>query len=147
MVSLPKRRDFIKAGAAAGFAALAVTSGSAREFPARPERGRIRMGIGPWLGYGLWHIAAKKGLFMAQGLDSVEIVSFTTDADRNAALAEGELECCNAPTYAALDFVAAGLPLKIVALLDMSKTADAIISDGSVTDIKGIKGKQVAFEE
>ena len=43
--------------------------------------------------------------------------------------------------------MAAGLPIKIVALLDVSKTADAIISDGTVTDIKGLKGKQVAYEE
>jgi NitT/TauT family transport system substrate-binding protein len=43
--------------------------------------------------------------------------------------------------------MAAGLPIKIVALLDISKTADAMISDGSVTDIKGLKGKQVAYEE
>ena len=46
-----------------------------------------------------------------------------------------------------MNFIAAGLPLKIVALLDVSKTADAMISDGSVTDIKGLKGKQVAYEE
>ncbi len=46
-----------------------------------------------------------------------------------------------------MNFIAAGLPIKIVALLDVSKTADAIISDGSVTDIKGLKGKQVAYEE
>ena len=46
-----------------------------------------------------------------------------------------------------MNFIAAGLPLKIVALLDVSKTADAMISDGSVTDIKDLKGKQVAYEE
>jgi NitT/TauT family transport system substrate-binding protein len=46
-----------------------------------------------------------------------------------------------------MNFIAAGLPIRIVALLDVSKTADAIISDGSVTDIKGLKGKQVAYEE
>ena len=46
-----------------------------------------------------------------------------------------------------MDFVAAGLPIKIVALLDVSKTADAIISAGAVIDIKDLKGKQVAYEE
>ena len=46
-----------------------------------------------------------------------------------------------------MNFIAAGLPLKIVALLDVSKTADAMISDGSVTAVKDLKGKQVAYEE
>ena len=40
-------------------------------------------------------IAAKKGLFKQAGLDSVEIVNFTTDADINAALAAGRLQCGN----------------------------------------------------
>ena len=78
----------------------------------------------------------RKDLFKAQGLESVEVINFTTDADRNEAFATGRLQCCNVPTYTAMDLVAAGLPLKIVALLDVSKTADAIISDGSVSDIK-----------
>ena len=56
-------------------------------------------------------------------------------------------KCGNIATHTAMNFIAAGLPLKIVALLDVSKTADAMISDGSVTDIKGLKGKQVAYEE
>ena len=59
----------------------------------------------------------------------------------------GQLECGNIATHTAMDFIAAGLPIKIVALLDVSKTADAMISDGSVTAIKDLKGKQVAYEE
>ena len=77
----------------------------------------------------------------------MEIINFNTDADINAALAAGQLQCGNIATHTAMNFIAAGLPIKIVALLDVSKTADAMISDGSVTDIKGLKGKQVAYEE
>jgi NitT/TauT family transport system substrate-binding protein len=127
--------------------AAAARKGRAEEIPASPEPGGIKMGIEPWLGYGQWHIAAKKGLFKQAGLDSVEIVNFTTDADINAALAAGQLQCGNIATHTAMNFIAAGLPLKIVALLDVSKTADAMISDGSVTAIKDLKGKQVAYEE
>ena len=119
----------------------------AQDIPSTPEAGDIKMGIEPWLGYGQWHIAAKKDLFKAAGLGSVEIINFNTDADINAALAAGQLQCGNIATHTAMNFIAAGLPIKIVALLDVSKTADAMISDGSVTDIKGLKGKQVAYEE
>ncbi len=144
------RRQLVRTGAAAllaGAALSRVAPAFAAEIPATPEAGAIKMGIEPWLGYGQWHIAAKKGLFKSSGLDQVEIVNFTTDADFNAALAAGQLDCGSIATHTAMNFLAAGLPIRIVALLDISKTADAMISDGSVTDIKGLKGKQVAYEE
>jgi NitT/TauT family transport system substrate-binding protein len=147
MTHTPSRRDVLKAGVALPIATITATAASADEVPMVPEAGDIKMGIEPWLGYGQWHIAAKKGLFAKAGLGSVEIINFNTDADINAALAAGQLQCGNIATHTAMNFIAAGLPIKIVALLDISKTADAMLSDGSVTDIKGLKGKQVAYEE
>jgi NitT/TauT family transport system substrate-binding protein len=147
MIYMPNRRQLLKTGAAAFAAAAVIRPSFAQDIPSAPEAGDIKMGIEPWLGYGQWHIAAKKGLFKAAGLDSVEVINFNTDADINAALAAGQLQCGNIATHTAMNFIAAGLPLKIVALLDISKTADAMVSDGSVTDIPGLKGKQVAYEE
>jgi NitT/TauT family transport system substrate-binding protein len=147
MIWTPNRRDLLKASAAVLMTGASARAAFAGDIPDKPEAGAIKMGIEPWLGYGQWHIAAKKGLFAAAGLESVEIVNFNTDANINAALAAGQLQCGNIATHTAMNFIAAGLPLKIVALLDVSKTADAMLSDGSVTDIKGLKGKQVAYEE
>jgi NitT/TauT family transport system substrate-binding protein len=141
------RRDILKMSAATIALGASARAAFADDIPSMPEAGAIKMGIEPWLGYGQWHIAAKKGLFKQAGLESVEIVNFTADADINAALAAGQLQCGNIATHTAMNFIAAGLPLKIVALLDVSKTADAMISDGSVADIKSLKGKQVAYEE
>jgi NitT/TauT family transport system substrate-binding protein len=143
----PDRRDIIRAGAAALMMGAAGRAALGQDIPAAPESGPVKMGIEPWLGYGQWHIAAKKDYFKQVGLESVEIINFNTDADINAALAAGQLQCGNIATHTAMNFIAAGLPLKIVALLDVSKTADAMVSDGSVTDVKGLKGKQVAYEE
>ena len=147
MLWKPNRRDVLKSGTAALIAGTASRLARAEDIPPKPEPGAIKMGIEPWLGYGQWHIAAKKGFFGQAGLDSVEIVNFTTDADINAALAAGQLQCGNIATHTAMNFMAAGLPIKIVALLDVSKTADAMISDGSVTAIRDLKDKQVAYEE
>lgn len=147
MTQTPSRRDLLKASVILPLASLAAPAAYAEDIPMAPEPGDIKMGIEPWLGYGQWHIAAKKGLFSKAGLGTVEIVNFNTDADINAALAAGQLQCGNIATHTAMNFIAAGLPIKIVALLDVSKTADAILSDGSITDIKGLKGKQVAYEE
>jgi NitT/TauT family transport system substrate-binding protein len=147
MIWTLNRRTLLRTGSAL-FAATALgRQAFAQDIPTTPEPGAIKMGIEPWLGYGQWHIAAKKNLFKEVGLESVEVINFTTDADINAALAAGQLQCGNIATHTAMNFMAAGLPIKIVALLDVSKTADAMVSDGSVTDIKGLKGKQVAYEE
>ncbi len=147
MTHTPSRRDVLKAGAALPMVALLPGNAFAEDIPMAPEPGDIKMGIEPWLGYGQWHIAAKKALFAKAGLGNVEVINFNTDADINAALAAGQLQCGNIATHTAMNFIAAGLPIKIVALLDVSKTADAMLSDGSVSDIKGLKGKQVAYEE
>src|SRR5262244_2074347 len=140
------RRQMMAGAAALGVAAT-FRNALAQDIPTKPEAGGIKMGIEPWLGYGQWHVAAKKDLFKEHGLDSVEIVNFTTDADLNAALASGQLDCGNIATHTAMAFAAAGLPLKIVLLLDVSMTADAMISDGTVGTIPDLKGKQVAYEE
>ena len=140
------RRSLLKASAAlAGVSAFGPAF--AADIPMKPEAGAIKMGIEPWLGYGQWQVAAKRGMFKVAGLESVEIVNFTQDADINAALASGQLQCGNIATHTAMAFMAAGLPVKIVALLDVSMTADAMLTDGSVTSIKDLKGKQVAYEE
>ena len=145
------RRQVLRAGAVtlavSAMARSATRSALAQDIPTSPETGAIKMAIEPWLGYGQWQIAAKKGHFKANGLDSVEIVNFTTDADLNAALAAGQVQCGNIATHTAMAFATAGLPIKIVMLLDVSMTADAMLTDGSVASVKDLKGKQVAYEE
>src|SRR3954468_9210294 len=111
MVWIPRRRDVLGGGAAALLAGTFRRPAFAQDIPATPEAGAIKMGIEPWLGYGQWHIAAKKGLFKKVGLESVEIVNFTTDADIDAALAAGQLQCGNIATHTAMNFMAAGLPI------------------------------------
>ncbi len=91
MVWFANRRDIIKAAAAATFAGLGPHAGLAQDVPEKPEAGGVKMGIEPWLGYGQWHVAAKKDLFKAQGLGNVEIVNFNTDADNYGGSGTGNL--------------------------------------------------------
>jgi NitT/TauT family transport system substrate-binding protein len=135
--------------AAASIGLLAAPAAQAADatIPAKPESGSFKIGIEPWLGYGQWHVAKEKGLFAKQGLGDVQIVNFSEDKDINAALASGQLDAANIATHTAMGMVAAGLPVKIVLLLDVSMTADAIVAGKGVASIKDLKGKQVAFEE
>lgn len=128
-------------------ATAASGAASAGDIPKTPEAGAIKIGIEPWLGYGQWHIAAKKGLFAKNGLSEVSIVNFTQDKDINAALASGDLDAANIATHTAIAMASAGLPIKIVALLDFSLTADAVLAGKDIKSIADLKGKEVAYEE
>jgi len=132
-------------GVAVSIATAAASN--AQNIPVKPEAGSFKLGTNPWIGYGLWHIADQKGLFKNQGLEGVELVNFTEDKDRDAALASGQVDAANVATHTAMAMVAAGIPVKIVSLLDFSLSADAIIAGSDVKDIADLKGKEVAFEE
>ncbi|WP_136659441.1 ABC transporter substrate-binding protein [Nitratireductor sp. XY-223] len=136
------------AGITAAVLAVGMTVGAAvaSDIPDTPEPGPIRMGLEPWLGYGQWHIAEKQGLFGKVGLDDVVLVNFTTDAEINGALAAGELDAANVATHTAMEFVAAGLDVHIVALLDVSTMADAIIAQPPIALVTDLDGKRVAYE-
>lgn len=146
--TLSRRAAALAAVAAmAGLAGVGVPPAAAQTIPAKPEAGQFKLGIEPWLGYGQWHVAAKKGLFAKAGLADVDIVNFTEDKDINAALASGQLDGANIATHTAMGMVAAGLPIKIVSLLDFSLSADAMIAGKDVKSVADLKGKDVAFEE
>lgn len=137
----------MKSAVFAALVALAVLPARAAEIPAKPEAGALTVGVQPWLGYGPLHIAAEKGLYKKEGLSDVKIENFVEQKDINAAVASGALDVAAVPTNAALSMKAAGLPIKIVALLDFSTTADAILAGPEITSIKDLKGKKVAYEQ
>lgn len=127
---------------------LAGTSAYAgNSIPTTPEPGTFKIGIEPWLGYGQWHVAANKDLFKKNGLEDVQLVNFSEDKDINAALASGQLDAANIATHTAMGMVAAGLPVKIVSLLDFSLKADAVLAGADIKSVADLKGKNVAFEE
>ena len=112
-----------------------------------PESGTLKMGVEPWLGYGQWHVANHYGMFKKHGLEQVEVINFAEDKDINAALASGQIDAANIATHTAMGMIAAGLPVKVVMLLDQSRTADAMLTGSGITRLQDLKGKTVAYEE
>lgn len=113
----------------------------------KPEPGTVKLGMQPWLGYGQWYVADEEGQFAANGLQRVELINFNEDKDMNAALASGRIDAGNLATHTAMAMVSAGLPVKIVLLLDQSTSADALIVDPSIKTLADLRGKAVAYEE
>lgn len=145
-VRLPMTRRLFLSGSAS-VAALGCAAPGASAQAAKPEAGAFKVAVEPWLGYGQWSIAQDKGLFARNGLTDVQLVNFTEDKDLNAALAGGQVDAGCTATHTAMGMVAAGLPVKVVMVLDVSIKADAILAGKGVAGIKDLKGKQVAFEE
>ncbi len=113
----------------------------------QPEPGKLKMGIQPWLGYGQWYVATQHELYEKQGLEAVDMINFAEDKDINAALASGQIDAANIATHTAMSMIAAGLPVKIVLILDQSNTADAMLVSSDITSLQALKGKEVAYEE
>jgi NitT/TauT family transport system substrate-binding protein len=107
---------------------------------------KVTIAIQPWLGYGAWYIAQDLGFFAAEGLN-VTLKDFEEDADMLAAMAAGQVDALNVASHGALLMIETGVQAKIVLLEDASTSADAIITDGSITSVADLKGKQVAYEE
>lgn len=139
----------LKARLAGAFLSMLAATLSARaaEIPMKPEPGSLSIGVQPWLGYGPLHIAAAKGFYKKAGLEDVKIQNFVEQKDINAAVASGSLDAAAVPTNAALSMKAAGLPIKIVVLLDFSIAADAIIAGPDIKSVADFKGKKVAYEQ
>jgi len=127
-------------------AAGAATTAAGGAAPA-VEDGKFTMGIEPWLGYGGWLVADKQGYFASEGLKQVSISSFNTDDEINAALVSGQLDGANIATHTAMRLKSEGTAITVVALLDQSNDADAIIAKTDITSVADLKGKKVAFEK
>jgi len=106
----------------------------------------VNLGTEPWIGYGPWWIAQKKGFFTKEGL-SVNIVTFQQDADRNSALASGRTPFSNIDTGRTVQMVEnQHLKIRTLLLLDDSEGADAMIANNSIHSIKDLRGKIVVLD-
>jgi len=128
-------------------AAVAVSAaGAGARTHAKAATVTINMGTEPWIGYGPWWIAKAKGFDKANGIN-LNMINFTTDADREAAFAGGKTDMSNVPTHALAKILNAGsTPFQTILFEDISMTADAMLAPKDITSIKQIKGKKVAFE-
>ena len=105
----------------------------------------LSMGIEPWIGYAPWYIAQEKGFFTAHGLN-VNIVNFTTDADRNAAIIAGKTDVSNIDAGRLVQWAEQKQPVEPVMIEDASVGADAILSSPDITTPQQVVGKDVAYE-
>lgn len=105
----------------------------------------VRIGLGPWVGFGPFYLAQEKGFFAAAGV-RVELKVLTGLAERNSALQSGAIDALAAP----VDYfvLAAGnrLETTIVMAVDESTGGDGIVARKSIRRVADLRGKRVALQ-
>lgn len=105
----------------------------------------VKLGVQPWLGYGPWWIAEKKGFFKKHNID-IKVINFTWDSDMAAAVASGNVHVIAAATNFLIAVRNQNIDLQGFLVLDAAYEADAILSPSSIKSISDLRGKSIAFE-
>ncbi len=122
-----------------------AASPSPRPSPSATPAPLVRIGLGPWVGFGPFYLAQQKGFFAEAGV-RVELKVLTGLAERNSALKSGAIDALAAP----VDYfvLAAGNQLEttIVMAIDESTGGDGIVAKKSIRRVADLRGKRVALQ-
>ncbi len=106
-----------------------------------PER-PLHIGTNLWIGYEPFHLARANGLLS----DDVTLVEARSSPSLMAALVAGTLDGAALTLDEVLRLEAAGQPMAIVMVLDVSNGADAVLARGAATAKTPIKGRRIGVE-
>lgn len=103
----------------------------------------LRIGSNGWPGYQFLSWAADSGVLVPQQVRLLRISSATNGM---RALSAGMLDGACLTLDEVVTSVAEGIPLKVVAILDVSFGADVVLGRGSVTSLAQLAGKRIGVE-
>ena len=103
----------------------------------------LRAGSNTWPGYELLFAANHTGLLPAQRVEMMRMPSATVVQQ---ALSSGNIEAAGLTLEEVLVARAAGLPIRIIAMLDISLGADVVLAQPFVQTAEHIRGKRVCSE-
>lgn len=109
-----------------------------------PPPRALRLGINPWVGYDPLVLARERGLLDPRQVHLVELPS-STESLRT--LRNGLLDAAALTLDEALRLSGEGLALKIVAVLDVSHGADAVVARPGIGQPAGLRGQRIAVEQ
>lgn len=130
----------MKARGAALGALLTVVLAACDAPPAPP----LRVAVNPWVGYDPLVLARERGLADPAEVQVVELMSAT---ESHRALRNGLVDAAALTLDEALRLADSGVPLRIVAVLDVSHGADAVLAQPSIDSPAALRGKRIALEE
>lgn len=102
----------------------------------------FRLGLHPWIGYETFYLARDFGWLPAQ----TTLVEGRSAGDSLLAMKQGRLEAGCLTLDEVLLARADGVPLAIVAVLDVSAGADVLVARPGIAHLKDLRGKRVGIE-
>ncbi|MGC8120350.1 ABC transporter substrate-binding protein [Marinobacter sp. VGCF2001] len=127
------RRHFLQLATAAALAAC--VGGCTRPGP-------LRTGIHPWIGYEPLYLAEEFGWLS----DSVRLLKGRAASDSIGGLVSGQLDAAALTLDESLRVHAAGVPVRAVAVTNISAGADVLLARPDITALAGLRGRRVAAE-
>ncbi len=119
---------------------VGACSGDATSNSAFPT---LRIGINPWVGYGVLNIAAEKGFFEQEGIE-VELVN--TNYDQGAVdFATKHLDGNSMVFSDGIAQAAAGVPLQMVWVFDNSAGGDVVVATEAIARPEDLRGKRIGL--
>lgn len=132
------RRHWLRGGAAFGLAGVAAATGCSAPPPL------LRIGAHPWPGYQLMFLARDLGLVPPAQTRLVELPAAPASL---RALAAGTLEGAGLTLDEVLSARARGLMLRVVAVLDISHGADALLARPGLGGLAALRGRRIGVEQ
>lgn len=105
--------------------------------------GPLAVGYFDWPGFAFLPIAAEQGLLPAA---DVSLLRFDTAEQLGEAVREGRVAACAASLAWALSMRAAGVPVRIIAVCDVSAGADALLARPGIATPADLAGRRVALD-
>ena len=104
----------------------------------------LRVGVNPWVGYDPLVLAGERRLFDPT---RVRVVELSSNTESKRALRNGLLDGAALTLDEVLRLADAGLELKIIAVLDVSHGADAVLAREGIRAPADLEGQTIALEQ
>ncbi len=104
----------------------------------------LRVGVNPWVGYDPLVLAGERRLFDPA---RIRVVELSSNTESKRALRNGLLDGAALTLDEALRLADAGMDLKIIAVLDVSHGADAVLARPGIRAPADLKGQTIALEQ
>jgi len=104
----------------------------------------LRIGAHPWPGYELMQLARQRGHLDAAPVRLLEMPSASASL---RALAAGAIDGAGLTLDEVLGARALGLPLQVVAVLDVSQGADALLARPDLDTLAALRGRRIGVEQ
>ncbi|PSB23075.1 myristoyl transferase [filamentous cyanobacterium CCP1] len=106
----------------------------------------VSFGTTPWIGNTAIYIAQEQGFFQDEALD-FDLKIFPSVAESFPVFLTGEIQGSLLAAAEAQLLASRGADYRIVAIMDTSVGADAILARNSIADIQDFRGKQIGVQQ